>query len=252
MTLPSFTKRKGLGTIGLFLVLFQLALSLPTLFLLLRLGSDVAAESHPRVSIEKDDRQQVTVEDRGKEENGGTARVKVSVNRNFDMSDNDRAKCYGPTAGEIKEMPCIEGGIVVFDSWRGPRAVELVAFVFRPSDFPVNHPEGEGLSKRLTFHVEAAPKDCTMNQEGWNFVGNRVITVQINESFRPDVYGYMIDQSNLTFTVAPKKNSDNESCYPIAASAQTRRPSRQVPAPGGGERHPLCAALRMFLEDAAP
>ena len=37
----------------------------------------------------------------------------------------------------------------------------------------------------------------------------------------------------------------------IAASAQTRRPSRQVPSPGGGERHPLCTAHRVLLADAA-
>ena len=102
--------------------------------------------------------------------------------------DNNRAICYG--ANNATETPCIEGGIIVWDSYNnaeGDRgfADELIAFKFRPGQ----------QEKTLTVFAcndgKSDPRD---------------IEIQINTSFEdashPDQppdnpYGYSMDDSNL-------------------------------------------------------
>ena len=138
---------------------------------------------------------------------GDNQSVTVSLNRVLKEEDGgdaqatNKARCYGPPMNgqvPIKATPCVECGIVIFDSWKGEAADQLVAFVFRQTD---------PTSKRIGFSVDKAPDDC--EGDGWEISGERTIRVKINESFWRDVYGYTIKQSTFGATVHPADEGRN-------------------------------------------
>ena len=131
---------------------------------------------------------------------GDSIYVTMSISRALKSDDvgmpeeSHKPRCYGNSVGEIKDQPCIEGGILVYDSWKGDYVDQLVAFVFRQND---------STSKRIGYRVEMVPDDCPDNNDEWKISGERIIRVLINEAFRPDQYGYTINQSEFRATIHP-------------------------------------------------
>ena len=102
-------------------------------------------------------------------------------------SHHDYQKC-GLVGGvpQRSENPCVEGGILVYDTFKGDesdpdRADELIAFIFFGGD----------TEDQLTVFVR--DDECV--------TPGRTLRVTINESFDADTHGYEIRNSSFTIPV---------------------------------------------------
>ena len=143
----------------------------------------------------------------------------MSSRKLTEYDDGDRAKCYGPYKdmpgqAEVKETPCFEGVLLVYDSWKSEFADQLIAFVFRPRD---------ETTKRIGFRIDKAPDNCESNGE-WSIKGKRIVRITINEAFSPELDGYEINNSVIRLTVNPGPDRMNNSCYDSGPIQPTATP----------------------------
>ena len=116
MSLKSLTQRKRLLSQAFFLAVFCAALATMALILALHLGRPVegrpaSQQAVPHASLDRDFTPSSVDE-------GQNFAVKVILDRPLGdamSDDNNRAICYG--AGNATETPCLEGGIIVWDSY---------------------------------------------------------------------------------------------------------------------------------------
>ena len=135
MSLKSLTHRKRLLSQAFFLAVFCMAVAAMALILALHLGRPVegrpaSQQTVPHASLDREFTPSSVDE-------GQNFAVKVNLDPHLGDPDADEtnAICYG--ADNATETPCIEGGIIVWDSYNndgGDRgfADELIAFKFRP------------------------------------------------------------------------------------------------------------------------
>ena len=108
----------------------------------------------------------------------------------------DEKFCYagGESEKHRKDQVCIEGGIIVWDTYddhlygEPTPSNEMVAFVFRSGE----------TEKRLTARVES--DEC--------ITPGRTIRIAINTAFISSVYGYTIDSTERTVRI--HGNDDDE------------------------------------------
>ena len=189
---------------GLLVAALVVAIAVPALYLALQPGSAVEGQekkpppqvslggTSPSGSVEEDSRISVTV---------------ILSRALTEKDDKDRARCYG--AGGTTETPCIEGGIIVWDSYNdheeGELADELIAFKFRP-----------GQQERI-LGVSVDNDGCKTT--------SRTIRVAINRAFDSGTYGYTISGSEIRVSVTGKNDSDDDLC-PVMTRVATRPPTR--------------------------
>ena len=133
--------------------------------------------------------------------------VTVKINPTLDSNRNYQ-KCRSDHQSMRTENPCVEGGIVVFDSYNdhepnGGQADQLVAFIFFE----------EQEVDELTVYVE---DDACITP-------NRTIRILINGSFDEDTYGYTIRSSDTTRGITVRVNGDDDvngaGCNPVDEGA---------------------------------
>ena len=132
-------------------------------------------------------------------EEGSNLRVTLELSRALTV---DEEFCYPAQSGaQPKDEVCIEGGIRVADSYNdhlttdGAKVFdELIAFVFR----------GGETEKRLSVGI----KDDQCITPG------RTIRIAINTAFRPDTYGYTIDETKYTVPVHGDDTTNTGFVYP--------------------------------------
>ena len=224
MTPPISTGRKGLYPQGLFLFVFVVAIGFAAFLLATQPGGEVegrqSVDQHgrPKVSLDRSFTPSSVNE-------GEYVRVKVKLDRALiakdpmdpakphDEADQDVEKypqgkpiCHHGSGIEDDKVLCIEGGIIVWDSYNNwtndDFADELVAFVFQESfeDKNTNTTENERLERILTYFV------CDDGRAD----GSRYIRIAINTAFEdashpqrppPDTYGYDTDHYEVTVRV---------------------------------------------------
>ena len=176
---------------GLLVAALVVAIVVPALYLALQPGS--AAEGQgglPVVSLDLSFTPSPVDE-------GERFEVKVKLDRplgDATSDDNNRAICYG--SGGATETPCIEGGIIVWDSYNdhdeGQFADSLIAFKFRP-----------GHQERIL--------GASVDNDGCKTT-SRTIRVAINRAFDSGTYGYTISGSEIRVSVTGKNDSDEGLC----------------------------------------
>ena len=156
----------------------------------------------PEVSI-------VSVEPSDVATEGGDVRVTLRLSRALSEDDRDRAMCYQGRPEEDQangtyETPCIEGGIIIQDTYNdhlrddGPiLADELIKFVFR-----------DGEDEKSISYVRVAKDDC--------ITPGRTIRIRINRAFDEATYGYTSDNTQHTLGVdGDDETNDGTDCLPV-------------------------------------
>ena len=181
MSLRILIDHRRFASQGFLLLVFCAAFAAFTLFVILRPVGEVEGQMKeppgftPEVSLDRG------VHDSQVEE-GGSFTVTVKITPVL-QSNHDYQKCKNNTRGMRDENPCVEGGIVVWDTYNdhlpnGDLADELVAFIFF---------DGDDVDE-LTVFVE--DDDC--------ITPGRTIRIKINTAFDKDTYGYTIDDREIT------------------------------------------------------
>ena len=177
-------ERKGPTLQGLLLAALVVALVVPGLYLALEPGS--AVEGRPAVQNELPEVSLGDVTLDPSDSTDSTARIGVTVLVEGEISNPTNLKSEYLKNRECDTGPCIKGGIIVEDSyndgWEGVFADELIAFVIRHDDDP--------LEESVSYNV------CNDGIDNTNINTKREVTIVINSSFfyAPDNedYGYYI------------------------------------------------------------
>ena len=131
-------------------------------------------------------------------EEGGSLRVTLKLSRPLTA---DEKWCYPSVANaEPNDEVCIEGGIIIWDTYNDHIQVEENGFI--PSDqlFAFKFRTDE-MEKRLNPSI--ANDAC--------ITPGRTIRIAINTSFRSDTYGYTIDTEEHTVRIAGNDETNGES-----------------------------------------
>ena len=141
---------------------------------------------------------------------GTTLSVKLSVNRAPDTDAGDpNAKCYHGLGEADDESDCIEGGILVADTFNDYLSDDgsilsdhMIAFVMRD----------EGTTDYLSS-VEVEQDNC--------ITPRRTFKISINGAFQEDRYGYRIDpnKSEIILGVNGDDVSNGDDCQEVASGA---------------------------------
>ena len=205
MTLRFFTDRSGPFALGCFFAVFLLALAVPAFILALQPSGEVAGQGEndpppnstpdfiPEISL-RVDRDSLNSQGLAEEDEGSFA-VIVGISPTL-HPNHDYARCQRRTAN-----PCVEGGVIVFDSYNdhepnGDVADELIAFVFF----------GGREAVRLSIFID---DKC--------ITPNRTIRVELNSAFvnAEYDYGYTIDDNDISVRVKGNDRTNREGCPSI-------------------------------------
>ena len=158
-------------------------------------------------------------------EEGGSLRVTLKLSRPLTA---DEKWCYPSVANaEPNDEVCIEGGIIIWDTYNDHIQVEENGFI--PSDqlFAFKFRTGE-TEKRLNPSI--ANDAC--------ITPGRTIRIAINTSFRSDTYGYTIDTTEHSVRIAGDDETngqvvdDGGKCLPVDGGATEDIPLNSAPAFG--------------------
>ena len=236
MTLRFFTDRRGPFALGCFFAVFLLALAVPAFILALQPSGEVAGQGEndpppnstpdfiPEISLRVD---RDSLNSQGlAEEDAGSFAVIVGISPTL-HPNHDYARCQRRTAN-----PCVEGGVVVFDSYNehesnGNLADELIAFIFF----------GGREAARLSIFID---DEC--------ITPNRTIRVRLNSAFVGGDYGYTIDGNNNEISVRVKGNDETNGggCPSIEEGAT------EVNGGGGNPPEPEPADTHTPIPTVAP
>ena len=210
------TERKGLVPLGFPLFVLFAVFAGFTLFVVLRPVNEVEGHdvrtSHPLPAVSLVSVEPSTVKE------GDSIKVTLKINPTLTddfVNDDDHFKC------NHSNPPCIEGGILIFDSYNdydvpgvvNKRPDDLIAFVFRVGD----------VDKELSHIVPN--DDCKTS--------SRTVRIEINPSFWKEVYGYTINSRTLTVRVSGKDDSNQDDC-PTGSSNPNPNPNPQPDPPDLG------------------
>ena len=207
MTLRFFTDRRGPFALGCFFAVFLLALAVPAFILALQPSGEVAGQGEndpppnstpdfiPEISLGVD---RDSLNSQGlAEEDAGSFAVIVGISPTL-HPNHDYAKCEFRS-----ENPCVEGGIVVFDSYddepNGDLADQLIAFIFF----------GGREDDRLFILID---DEC--------ITPTRTIRVRLNPAFVDAEYdyGYTIHDNEISVRVKGNDETNAVGCPSLSLS----------------------------------